>query len=174
MDYREFSELYHYGIKGMHWGVRRYQNPDGTLTEEGKKRASNNGIAEKLIGIENKAVNKALRSTGKLRKAYLDMQKAGVKYKDGKYQYGKDLGEEHYKRQRALQAKAKRYSQEYINEYGNKPMSYIQSINAQKGLAVGTAVGVAVPIILPLWATMPLGYYVGSKMGNKRKKLNLS
>lgn len=31
-------ELRHAGIKGMRWGVRRYQNPDGTLTEAGKKR----------------------------------------------------------------------------------------------------------------------------------------
>lgn len=34
------SELYHYGIKGMKWGVRRYQNEDGTLTSSGKKRYS--------------------------------------------------------------------------------------------------------------------------------------
>ena len=32
------DELYHHGIKGQKWGIRRYQNPDGTLTEEGKKR----------------------------------------------------------------------------------------------------------------------------------------
>lgn len=30
--------LTHAGIKGMRWGVRRYQNPDGTLTDAGRKR----------------------------------------------------------------------------------------------------------------------------------------
>lgn len=32
------GELYHYGVKGQKWGVRRYQNKDGTRTELGKNR----------------------------------------------------------------------------------------------------------------------------------------
>lgn len=31
-------ELYHWGTKGMRWGIRRYQNKDGSLTDAGKKR----------------------------------------------------------------------------------------------------------------------------------------
>ena len=33
------EELYHYGVMGMKWVVRRYQNPDGTLTAEGRRHA---------------------------------------------------------------------------------------------------------------------------------------
>ena len=32
------NELYHHGIKGQRWGIRRFQNPDGTLTAAGRKR----------------------------------------------------------------------------------------------------------------------------------------
>lgn len=36
------SEIYHHGIKGQKWGVRRFQNADGTRTSAGKKRAKEN------------------------------------------------------------------------------------------------------------------------------------
>lgn len=37
-DIFDNNSLEHHGIKDMHWGIRRFQNPDGSLTEEGKLR----------------------------------------------------------------------------------------------------------------------------------------
>jgi hypothetical protein len=55
------DELYHHGIKGMHWGVRRYTNPDGTLTEEGKARYGTieNYNASRLSNKAKDAVGRA-------------------------------------------------------------------------------------------------------------------
>ena len=49
------DELCHYGIRGMRWGIRRYQNPDGTLTEAGRKRISKlHDSNSRLIGRRDK------------------------------------------------------------------------------------------------------------------------
>ncbi len=62
------NELYHHGVQGMHWGVRRYQNPDGTLTAEGKRRygvyvrKNDSAITRKVKSDFNSMSNKEFRN----------------------------------------------------------------------------------------------------------------
>ena len=67
------TELTHHGILGMRWGVRRYQNKDGTLTAKGKKRY--NSEMEKLKQEEKVLKNKQ-RTQNKLNK--LDAKKQEI------------------------------------------------------------------------------------------------
>lgn len=58
-------ELVHYGIRGMKWGIRRYQNADGTLTGAGKVRdrmvrKRNLKKAEKILKGSKKTVKRRL------------------------------------------------------------------------------------------------------------------
>lgn len=65
------NQLYHHGIKGMRWGVRRFQNPDGSRTPEGKKR-ENEADYEKSedhkVSRENKQKAPSGLSNDELRK----------------------------------------------------------------------------------------------------------
>lgn len=60
-----YGELRHHGILGQKWGVRRFQNKDGTLTEEGKKRygyketrhITDSGLSNFVDHIETTSMN---------------------------------------------------------------------------------------------------------------------
>lgn len=45
------NELYHHGILGQKWGIRRYQNPDGSLTEAGRVRYSSGSERKKFTQL---------------------------------------------------------------------------------------------------------------------------
>ena len=92
------NELYHHGILGQKWGIRRYQNPDGTLTESGKKH---------LKKMDDKWTRKNAD------KAYKDAYKKSKKEMNAYVKY--DLS-----RQYADQMRSGRYSKTMINAYNRK------------------------------------------------------
>ena len=92
------DELYHYGIKGQRWGIRRYQNEDGTYTEAGLKR-----LHRKDVRWAKRNYNKLYRQT----------------YRKSKREFNRYLRKDLDKRL-SREAKNGRQSRKYMNEYNRK------------------------------------------------------
>ena len=56
------GELYHYGVLGMKWGVKRYQNEDGSLTTRGKRRFDSVANSKRAQRRNTKAAISVLKS----------------------------------------------------------------------------------------------------------------
>lgn len=91
------NQLQHWGIKGMRWGVRRYQNKDGSLTGAGKKRYN------KSSGSVGETVKSGINNVkAKIAKSKAD--KAAAEEEAKKLQAQKDAEERAARKERALKS----------------------------------------------------------------------
>jgi hypothetical protein len=96
MTYEYEQYLAHHGIKGQKWGVRRYQNEDGSLTEDGKK---------KYLISENSRY-KYIKKLGK---------ESGKKDYDFTYEKAKNMfSDDFVKRNRESYARMKKAEEDYF------------------------------------------------------------
>lgn len=119
------DELYHHGVKGQRWGIRRYQNPDGSLTEAGRARY---GSVKKLEKEYTKQKNKFYKDIGNGMMAYNHtadkMNKGGYDAINKKYE--KDTFDSEFSSKRGQQYikeidKAwKKHYNDYVKDVANR------------------------------------------------------
>lgn len=125
------GELYHWGIKGMKWGIRRYQNKDGSLTPAGRKR-----YAEEEAKL--KAREKTIKGKEKeaARRAKLDAKKAELDAREAALKKGKAAKSETQDTQAKFKPKTFRdMTDDELREYTTRMQLEKQYIEAQKNLS---------------------------------------
>lgn len=75
LEMMDSEELYHHGILGQKWGVRRYQNEDGSLTPAGEKHRARYGeVGDKLSKDDKRSVKESKRALNQLRQDAIEQQ----------------------------------------------------------------------------------------------------
>lgn len=132
------KELCHHGVLGMHWGIRRYQNKNGTLTPAGRKHMAKSQLKE-----ANKYRKKASREYGKAYVAAEKEERAFDKadkaiYKDNKKKIDKfeKKGQEFLKKRmesysnfEEYDSNAKKITDQILKKYGEYNISYNRTTN---------------------------------------------
>ena len=92
MDYPSY--LFHHGVKGQKWGIRRFQNSDGTLTAKGRERYNVDKKPNVVLrGLFNTETGQRRAVT--LNKGFQeDLTKIKEQYRSHKREYGKDVAQE--------------------------------------------------------------------------------
>lgn len=109
-------ELYHHGIKGQKWGVRKYQNPDGTLTTAGRERYGTGRAREELGFGEKGHLNSVQRHLTSNYKAYKNAAErqyykgAKAKLQGKNYKKYENAGREFEKAAKQYATMAKNYN----------------------------------------------------------------
>ena len=89
---KESTELYHHGIKGQKWGVRRYQNPDGSLTAAGRNRYKEYAGGDRFYRVGGGLYGAAQKvHQNDIRKGVIKAVKGAEDYEDAKSRVAKSL-----------------------------------------------------------------------------------
>lgn len=148
--------LLHYGILGMHWGIRRYQNPDGSLTPEGLERQRKRAERAEIRKEKRKArLDERQRKKEEREREYVARYKKKI-MSDPKKLY-KHLSEFSYEeienalkfydqKRRVHEAKNKKFGQakDFINtalSYGDVANKTIDFLNSNVGRGVRGKLG---------------------------------
>lgn len=73
MRWESENYLKHYGINGQKWGIRRYQNEDGSYTSEGKRRHSE-AEDKKFLSVKNEIKKRLSNTPGKFQRKPMDKE----------------------------------------------------------------------------------------------------
>lgn len=122
------AELYHHGVKGQRWGIRRYQNKDGSLTAYGKKR-----YAKELAKLE--AEKKRVRQYEQTAKKMSKLDDMRKDLDERKKALKPDDGPEPVKQQKVQSAPQKRKLSELSNEEIQAKIDRMNLENKYKELA---------------------------------------
>ena len=87
-QYNHTDELYHYGVKGMRWGHRRFQNKDGSLKTAGKKRYG----GDAKVSTDGSAKRAYEEAKKKRKNAWNVKAEADVNYDEAFYDYNSLTG----------------------------------------------------------------------------------